>query len=233
MKNLRLAVFDCDGTLVDSQHSIIATMTATFERYNHTPPNASSIRRVIGLPLIQCISILLSGSDQVEYDKMAETYKKLFHEERIAGNMNEPLFPGTIETIENLADAGWLLGVATGKAMRGLKATLEPYDLLKHFITMQTADIAQGKPNPDMLYRAISETGVMASDTVMIGDTTFDIEMACNAGIKSIGVSWGYHPTEELLEAGADRIIGDFHELPLALETIIQDKTEEQSENVG
>ncbi len=222
MTKNRLAVFDCDGTLVDSQHSIIATMTATFKHHDLPPPEPSDVRRVIGLSLSETMAVLLPGSGPDHNQEMAETYKHLFHDKRITGDVAETLFEGARDVIEKLTHDGWLLGVATGKAMRGLKATLIPHGLLEHFITLQTADIALSKPNPDMLHRAMSETGVDAADTVMIGDTTFDMEMAQNAGTKSIGVSWGYHESDELHNAGAKHVIDDFSTLPSVLEKLTE-----------
>ncbi len=217
MNNLRLAIFDCDGTLVDSQHAIIATMTAAFVAHSYEQPTAHAIRRVIGLPLDEAIGVLLDGSTEVLTQQMAQTYKDIFYNNRQAGGVDEPLFPGVEPMFDALLRDGWLLGIATGKAMRGLKATLENHGFFKHFVTMQTGDVALGKPNPDMLLRAMAETGVAAADTFMIGDTTFDMDMASNARTKGIGVSWGYHDRDELHRCGACVVIDEFSVLPQVL----------------
>jgi len=223
LERLRLAVFDCDGTLVDSQHSIVHAMESAFDLHDFGAPNPAAVRRIIGLPLVEGIRILSPETDATLHPHVAETYKSVFRELRASGEVHEPLFPGVRATITALHDAGWLLGIATGKAMRGLIATLEPYGLIDCFVTKQTADIAMGKPHPDMLDRAMADTGVDADATVMIGDTTYDMEMARNAGTKSVGVSWGYHLTDELQAAGAHTVIDGFEALVGALDYLTED----------
>lgn len=126
---------------------------------------------------------------------------------------HDPLYPGAAEAIEALDTAGYLLGVATGKSRRGLHHTLDTLGLRQRFVTLQTADDAPSKPHPEMLRRAMSETGCTADETILVGDTTFDIEMAVNAGAVAIGVSWGYHHPDELDAAGAQKIVDSFPEL--------------------
>lgn len=225
MERLRLAVFDCDGTLVDSQHSIVHAMETAFEFHEFDAPSPAAVRQIIGLPLVQGIGILAPGTDADLHDQVAETYKSAFRDMRASGTVHEPLFPGAVTAIESLCEQGWLLGIATGKAMRGLLATLEPYGLLDYFVTRQTADVAMGKPHPEMLDRAMSEMGVNADATVMIGDTTYDMEMAGNAGTKSIGVSWGYHPSDALHAAGAHTVIDGFEALIGALDSLTENRT--------
>jgi phosphoglycolate phosphatase len=110
------------------------------------------------------------------------------------------------EELENLLSAGWVLGVATGMSDRGLAHVLEVNEISNLFSTLQTADRHPSKPHPSMAETALLETGADASDAVMIGDTVFDIEMAVNAGMRSLGVDWGYHPSEDLLSAGAELV---------------------------
>jgi len=219
----RLAVFDCDGTLVDSQHSIVHAMETAFGFHDLIAPASNAVRRIIGLPLEEAIGILAPGTETPFHAEVAETYKTVFRDMRASGSVHEPLYPGVEDAIAHLEAAGWLLGIATGKAMRGLIATLEPYGLVEYFTTRQTADIAMGKPHPDMLEKAMADTGVDAMSTVMIGDTTYDIEMAQNAGTRSVGVSWGYHPPEELLTAGADIVIDGFEALKGTLESLTEE----------
>jgi phosphoglycolate phosphatase len=124
-----------------------------------------------------------------------------------------------------LDGAGWLLGVATGKSLSGLKSTLNIHDLHHHFVTLQTADLSIGKPDPDMLHKAMRDTGVDKKRTVMIGDTSFDMEMARNAGTLAIGVTWGYHDVEELLEAGAQGVVANFFQIPRAIADLLKAET--------
>ena len=215
--SVRLAVFDCDGTLVDSQHSIVASMYAAFEHHGFEIPEAEAVRRVVGLPLDVAIRHLAPHVDEAFSQEVSETYKSAFYDLRQAGDVEEPLFAGISDVLDRLDAAGWLMGVATGKSHRGLSATLHHHHIYDRFVTHQTADRAHGKPHPDMMHKAMSATGVNTDDTIMIGDTTFDIEMAKNAGVRSIGVTWGYHQPQELLDAGAACVVTTADELASAL----------------
>jgi phosphoglycolate phosphatase len=206
---LKLALFDCDGTLVDSQHAIVSAMTAAWAGEGLGEPDPVRVRRVVGLSLVEAVARLLPDGDPVQHVRLAERYKEAFMRGRLAGRHLEPLFPGLREALEALERERVLLGVATGKSLRGLTATLAHHDLARFFVTLQTADIGPGKPDPAMVRRALAESGAEAADTVMIGDTVFDMEMARRAGVGAIGVAWGYHEVEELRAAGAQRIVGD------------------------
>jgi phosphoglycolate phosphatase len=209
----KLIIFDCDGTLVDSQANIIAAMNDAFERNQLSLPDPHAVRRIVGLSLVEGLQMLLP---EAEYDfqvHMAEEYKNGFHRLRNGGLVDEPLYPGTREIIELLARDGHSLGVATGKSDRGLNIVLSHHGLKDHFITLQTADRHPSKPHPSMIYQAMADAGVEAADTVMIGDTTFDMEMAVNAGVRAIGVDWGYHDTHELVATGAKSVLTDFAQL--------------------
>ncbi|MGJ3259241.1 MAG: HAD-IA family hydrolase [Rhodospirillales bacterium] len=199
---VKLAVFDCDGTLVDSQHAINSCMTDAFIHVGLQPPPISRVRRVVGLPLAQAIEIL-ADDDVAPVPAMVEAYSASWQRMRTGGKLDEPLFDGTFDLLKGLHAGAWTLGVATGKSMRGLEATLAHHRLDGLFSTLQTADRARGKPHPEMLELAMSETAAEPAETVMIGDTTYDIEMAVNAGVRALGVAWGYHAPEDLKAAGA------------------------------
>ncbi len=217
---LKLAIFDCDGTLVDSQHSIIASMNAAFDVFEVPRVSRDAIRRVVGLPLLDAVAYLIPNASQDLVEGVREEYGRAWHHIRETEGLDEPLFPGLIETLDSLESDGWLLGVATGKSRRGLDGTLEKHNILNRFVTLQTADRARGKPHPEMVHLAMRETGVAPEKTVMIGDTTFDIEMAVQAGVMAIGVSWGYHDVEELKVTGAAEVIDTFEDLPRVLTQI-------------
>ncbi|MEX1148079.1 MAG: HAD-IA family hydrolase [Sphingomonadales bacterium] len=199
-----LVLFDCDGTLVDSQHMIIAAMDEAFLAHGLTPPDAAAVRRIVGLSLAPAVALLLppdrAGMELVH--DVVEAYKRAFRRMRMDGG-EEPLYPGIEAVIPALAGAGYVLGVATGKSTRGLKAVLKRHGLTGYFETLQTADGHPGKPHPSMVHEAMAETGAVAETTIVIGDTTFDMEMARAARTRALGVSWGYHPPPELLLAGA------------------------------
>lgn len=206
----RLFVFDCDGTLVDSQHNIVAAMAAAWARHDLPAPPANDVRRIVGLTLEIAIARLLPAADDATHRALAAAYREIVHDLR-AGNTlgitEEPLFPGIRELIEALAAPEIFLGVATGKNLRGLEHTLAVHGLRERFHTLQTADLCRSKPDPEMVLRAMAETGVDARSTVVIGDTSFDMEMARSAGATAIGVAWGYHAVAELVHAGAHAII--------------------------
>ena len=230
-KPLRLAVFDCDGTLVDSQHSIIAAVHTACEANRVPRPAPGTVRRLVGLPLAQSFARLVPGADEETCVRLRESYRQAFSDLRLAGRVDEPLYPGAAEALAALADCGWLLGVATGKSRRGLSATLAGHGLDGMFATLQTADQAEGKPHPEMLFKAMEETGAEAAMTVMIGDTTYDMEMAQSAGTLAVGAAWGYHEAIELQTAGADCIVERFSDLPRPLAALLAGKAGDQEWN--
>ena len=209
----RLAIFDCDGTLVDSQHNICAAMAECFGAAGLAPPPHAQTRRVVGLSLIEAMRAMLPDAEPDFHAALAEDYKRAFQAMRARGLDEEPLYEGIAELIDALAADGWLLAVATGKSDRGLKLCLEHHGLGGRFVSLQTADRHPSKPHPSMILTAMAEVGGRAEDTVMIGDTTFDIEMARAAGVGAIGVGWGYHPTVALEAAGAHLIVDRCQEL--------------------
>ncbi|MBY0392345.1 MAG: HAD-IA family hydrolase [Novosphingobium sp.] len=215
--SLRLAIFDCDGTLVDSQADICAAMDAAFEAAGLVPPDRNATRRVVGLSLPEAMRRLRPDGTADDHSMLAQLYRDAFRERRMAGQVAEPLYEGIAALIEELAGAGWLLGVATGKSDRGLAHCLETHGLAEHFITLQTADRHPSKPHPSMIEACLAESGASPSETAMIGDTAFDMSMAVNAGVRAIGVDWGYHHPRELVEAGAEAVAGSIAELRLLL----------------
>ncbi len=216
-----LIVFDYDGTLADSQHMIVRAMEEGFRAHGMTPPDAEDVRRVVGLTLERAVADLLPDpQDEAAVARIAESYRQAFLALRTQQDYHEPLFPGVREVLTELHCGPVRLGIATGKSRRGLVASLERHGLEDRFMTLQTADTAAGKPNPDMLIRAMNEAGADPDETVLIGDTTFDMEMAGNARVTAIGVAWGYHDPEELSASGAAAIVEAAEDLPAALSTL-------------
>lgn len=216
--SVKLAVFDCDGTLVDSQANIVAAMADAFARAGLSEPDPHATRRIVGLSLTEAMAAMLPDAKPALQHSLAENYRQAFHRLRAAGRLAaEPLYPGVADGLIELHARGWALGVATGKSDRGLALCLAHHGLVAQFVTLQTADRHPSKPHPAMLRAAIDEAGASAAGTVMIGDTVFDVAMGRNAGARSIGVDWGYHDAAELIEAGAERVVVSFDELLTAL----------------
>ena len=215
---VRLAVFDCDGTLVDSQVNIVRAMTDCFADTGREPPTAEAVKRLVGLSLVEVMRGLLPDATPHDHTALAATYKLAFQRLRASPGFDpEPLYPGVAAGLAELHAAGWTLGVATGKSDRGLAHVLSHHDVTALFTTLHTADRHPSKPHPAMLRAAMADAGAAACDTVMIGDTVFDIAMARNAGVRGIGVDWGYHDTHELQDAGASDVVTTMPALLAAL----------------
>ena len=218
---IRLAVFDCDGTLVDGQHSIIAAMQEAFRAERLPEPTAGAVRRIVGLPLMDAVTRLATLYEPDRLARVGNNYKEAYKRIRQSPQHFEPLFPGVVETLEIFRESGFEMAVATGKSRHGLAATLEYHGLSGYFTTLKTSDDGPGKPNPHMLIYAMADTGADALHTVMIGDTVFDMEMAQGARVAAIGVAWGYHEDAELRAAGAAAIAKSFGELPGLVEAAL------------
>jgi len=199
----KLAVFDCDGTLIDGQASICEAMETAFASFGLILPERNTVRRAVGLSLPQAIRVLRPEADAATQAGLVDAYKQAFRGAREAGVLSQPLFDGIRLLLDNLRAAGWQLAVATGMSDRGLDHVLATHGLSGHFVSLQTADRHPSKPHPAMLEAALFEAGADAAEAVMIGDTVFDMTMARDAGVRAIGVDWGYHHPAELLDAGA------------------------------
>ena len=219
---LKLVIFDCDGTLVDSQHMILAAMTKAYGTHGLELPPRETLLSIVGLSLPEAFEKLGEGRVGFPVASMCDAYRASFHAMRAAQMDHlEPLYPGAAEAVTDLARRDdVVLGIATGKSQRGVRMVLAHHGLLDHFITIKTADDAPSKPNPGMVLDAMREAGVEPADTVMVGDTLYDIAMARAAGAAAIGVTWGYHPREALARAGAHAVIDSFPALSPALAQI-------------
>jgi phosphoglycolate phosphatase len=209
-----LVVLDCDGTLVDAQAGIIAAMTLAMTSEGFAPPPALAIRRVVGLSLEAAFARLVPNAEPPTLAKLADHYQDAAIERHHQPELAEPLYPGAVAALDRLQAVGALLGIATGKGTRSLRALLERHGLTHRFVTVKTADDAPSKPAPDMLLMAMAEAGVTPERTMMVGDTSFDMAMAVAARARPIGVGWGYHDRAALVASGARRVLDGFEELP-------------------
>ncbi|MGH6920931.1 MAG: HAD-IA family hydrolase [Geminicoccaceae bacterium] len=210
---MRLIVFDCDGTLVDSQHLIIDATRVAFETQGLPPPADEAVRHVVGLSLGEAIGQLVPGVGHADVALLVDGYKQAFAAMRRQPLFHEPLFEGARETLQELERRGHLLAVATGKSDRGIASVLQHHALAGLFVSLQTADRHPSKPHPSMLAAAMRETGSTPRETLMVGDTSYDMQMARAAGVRAIGVGWGYHPAVALELAGAEAIVDRFEQL--------------------
>jgi len=206
---MKLVIFDCDGTLVDSQNAIVASIEGAFTALGLAVPSRAQMLGVIGLSLPEAFAALLPGYGAADLTELVTRYRTLFQQTGVGSSTGHasPLFPGAAEAVAALAGReGVVLGIATGKSRRGVARLIEREGWHGRFFTVQTADDHPSKPHPSMILRAMAEAGAGPAATVMVGDSTYDIEMARNAGVGAIGVAWGYHPAERLLLAGAHRL---------------------------
>jgi phosphoglycolate phosphatase len=214
MTKLRLAVFDLDGTLVDSQHNIARAVTDSAQALGLGLPAAHMIPRVIGLSLDEALATLFPTADAQALKELDRIYRECFVRYRTQPDYVEPIFDGMHETLDALERSGILLGIATGKARRGVDYFLEKQGLIGRFAAIETPDTAPGKPHPGMVLQCMDATGTRPEDTVVIGDTSYDMLMARAAKAHAVGVSWGNHAGDELTAAGAHHLIDRLTDLP-------------------
>jgi phosphoglycolate phosphatase len=222
----RLIVFDFDGTLVDSLQFIVTAMSRAFEDQGFEAPAPAAVRRIVGLRLEEAAARLLpDSSDTDTAERVAGAYRAAFQDMRARNLIDEPLYPGVRETLTLLNRPEVCLGIATGKSRRGLISSLERHDLSELFVTLKTSDDGPGKPHPEILHRAMADVGAGPEETVVIGDTSYDMEMAGNAGVSALGVAWGYHGAEELRASGAAEVVDTFPDLPSCLANFALERT--------
>lgn len=217
---LKLAIWDVDGTLVDSREMIQTAMQQAFERCRLVPPRYDQTRHIVGLDLVQACQSL-APPDFRNLPELVTAYKQAFVTLRSAPDFTEILYPGAIETLQTLADDGWLLAVATGKSHQGLRALFAQHPIEAYFDTIWCADDGPGKPHPFMCLEAMAALGAEPTNSLIIGDAVHDMRMGRAAGILSLGVSWGFGEADELTAAGAHQVFDTFSDLRAGLENSV------------
>ncbi|WP_421361358.1 HAD-IA family hydrolase [Agrobacterium rosae] len=213
---MKLVLFDCDGTLVDSVGLIHEVMARTFVHFGYDRPDVSLTKSIIGLTLDIAIA-RMQGKPHVDDEAVAMTlhYKSIYAQTRAEAGFQEPVFDGITAMIETLAKReDLLMGAVTGKSRRGLDLIMDTHGFRQHFIVSRTADDCPSKPHPAMVTECCSQTGIVPADTIVIGDAIYDMQMAKAAGAKAIGVAWGYASVDDLWKAGADAIVEHPSEIP-------------------
>ncbi|AGT10213.1 HAD-IA family hydrolase [Paracoccus aminophilus] len=214
---MKTVIFDVDGTLVDSQGLIVAAMNGGLVKAGLAELPREEVLSIVGLSLPIAVAELIPQESQEVQDAVVAGYREAFFQKRL--QTTAPLYPGADAALRRLAAReDILLAIATGKSRRGLLAMMEQHGWTGIFVSVQTADDHPSKPNPSMINKVLSDTGVTQQDAVMIGDTTFDMDMARAAGVTGFGVSWGYHPDEALRRSGAALIAPDYVALTEAIE---------------
>jgi phosphoglycolate phosphatase len=210
----KLAVWDIDGTLIDSRAGIARAMREAFEAEGLTPPGYEDTRRIVGLSLAPAIATLAPTLTPARRARLERAYSDAFVRHRAEDPAaSDPLYEGALDTLRALRDAGWLMGVATGKSRRGLDIVMDKRALRVFFDVHFCADDARGKPHPQMVQLNLDALGAAPADAVMIGDTSYDMEMARAAGVCAQGVTWGFHTRAEIEAAGAAHVADSFAEL--------------------
>ena len=213
-----LAVWDVDGTLVDSRRSIQQAMTAAFQAENLAAPPYDATRRIVGLSLPEAVSTLAPDLPADRLARLTQAYKDAWVEMHARPGFQEPLYPGAAALLERLRAEGWQLAMATGKSRRGVEAVVAMHGWADVFASTHCADDGPGKPHPAMLHAALAALGAQGADTVMIGDTSFDMAMAQAAGARAQGVAWGFHTPDEVRAGGAVHVAADMEELGAELD---------------
>lgn len=213
---LRLILFDVDGTLLDSYAHISAAMEHAFSEIGLPKPAPQDVRNGIGLSVEEMIASLAPTLPQSVVVRVALAYRKEFRAIAMKAENGEvsPLFEGAMDVIQALAAEDFtLLGVASGKSRAGFDRMAGAHGLEGIFHTLQLADGHPSKPHPSMVQTAMAEMGVSPGQTVVVGDTSYDMLMARAAKARAIGVDWGYHRSEVLSEAGAEAVATSFVDL--------------------
>lgn len=221
MAKMRLVIFDVDGTLVDSEASIIDAMSKTYTACGLAMPARAAIRGAVGLSLRETFEHLSPDATEPQRRDLIEGYKHAYHDAQTgkADQSSDPFFPGARGLLDKLqTEPLTTLAVATGKSRRGLARLIAAHELEGYFQTVQTADTHPSKPHPSMIHTILAETGIPQSRAVMVGDTSYDIDMARAAGVMSIAVGWGYHPADQL---NADRVVQDFDSLRVEIDGLL------------
>ena len=222
MHETKLVLFDVDGTLLDSRIDKINCVTELFTHHDLAVPSEGAILGATGLTLDKYYERLLGPDNAHLTARLCEAHNARKASERAAGRGLDPMFDGADKTLDRLGERGdIILGIATGKSTSGVVYMLEGNGILGHFKTIQTADTAPSKPDPAMLLQAAQELAIPKERAVLIGDAQIDMRMASNGGIRSIGVSWGFHSVQELEQAGADAIVESWEDLIPAIDNLL------------
>ena len=212
---MKLVIFDVDGTLVDSQHFIVEAQTRAFAAHGLPAPSRAEMLSIVGLSLVQAFEQLVPDGPAAS---LAQAYRDAWSVMRLDPDYADEMYPGAVEAVNALAQRDdLLLGIATGKSLRGVHHLFDERGWHGRFATVQTSDGHPSKPHPAMVLKALAETGLAPADALMIGDTSYDMAMGAAAGVRTLGVTWGYHTRDQLIASGAERLVESYEDLMAVL----------------
>jgi phosphoglycolate phosphatase len=212
---MKLVIFDVDGTLVDSQHFIVEAQTRAFAAHGLPAPSRAEMLSIVGLSLVQAFEQLVPDGPAAS---LAQAYRDAWSVMRLDPDYADEMYPGAVEAVNALAQRDdLLLGIATGKSLRGVHHLFDERGWHGRFATVQTSDGHPSKPHPAMVLKALAETGQAPADALMIGDTSYDMAMGRAAGVRTLGVTWGYHTRDQLMASGAERLVESYEDLMAVL----------------
>ncbi len=212
-----LAIWDVDGTLVDSRETIAACMAEGFAGEGLQRPSYDDTRRIVGLTLAYAVEVMTPGLAPAVQARIVDGYRAAFQALHADPAFAEPLYPGAVELMDRLAAHGWRQAVATGKSRKGLDRVVAAHGWADRFVSLHSSDDGPGKPDPAMVLAALAVAGTPPGRAVMIGDTTHDMRMGRSAGVRTLGVTWGFHTADEL-RGEADVVCGAWGELEAELD---------------
>ncbi|MFZ5862750.1 MAG: HAD family hydrolase [Nitrospirota bacterium] len=215
-----VVILDCDGTLVDSAGHIVAVFNEAIVTLGYAPLPPERVARIIGLSFDDALQHLLPEATADERARIIHVYRAQYAVNAVG---RDPLFAGVREFLDLVRGQGRHLAMATGKSRAGALRIIAEHGLNDYFVSVKTGDLCRPKPHPDMLLQILDEMGVPAARAIMVGDTTFDVEMARSAGVRAIGVGWGAHEAQELADAGADLVVSALPDLAPHLPRLLPD----------
>jgi phosphoglycolate phosphatase len=215
-----LIILDCDGTLVDSAGHIAAVFNEAIVTFGYAPLPPERIARIIGLSFDDALNHLLPGSSPDERARIIHAYRARY---AVDAAGRDPLFAGVRDFLDSVRHQGRHLAMATGKSRAGAMRIIAEHGLSDYFLSVKTGDVCRPKPHPEMLFQILDEMGIHPDRAIMVGDTTFDVAMARAAGIRAVGVGWGAHEADELLEAGAALVVPGLPDLAPHLPRLLPD----------
>jgi len=211
-----LILFDCDGTLTDSNMVIVRAIQQAFEDHGLAAPKSEDVLAALGMSLDGVVEgLLLRQGHKLSKDLavLVADISQAYRQHYGALEKDICLYSGVLDVLQTLKERGYWMAIVTGKSKSGLLRVIQRFDLEKYFFAWRTADCCHSKPHPAMALECMAELGVDASKTTLVGDSHFDIRMAKAAGVRALGASFGSESTQVLYDEGAEKVVSKFEDL--------------------